>query len=374
MKNLLTFAPTLGVLGALAIPASAQFFPNSGNGARVPLGGTQPQRNTEQVAVSPETDRTSPLGAALEGYPYPVAPKFIELEVQNQRVRMFYMDAAAGVTGGLAPYSPRPMTMPVVVLLHGKNFGGAYFEGPMRALVAAGYRVIVPDQIGFGKSSKPDINYSFDLLAQNTVQLLDTLGVRQTAVVGHSMGGMLATRFATLYPERVTKLILENPIGLEDYSQSIPAQSLDTVYKAELADTDPAKINNFYRNYFVTWKPEYQRLADVKARQALGGEWPRVAKASALTYQMIYEQPVVNLFPKVQVPTLLIIGQEDRTVVGKNYASPEIAKTLGNYPELGKRTAAAIPGAKLAPLAAIGHIPHIEAAEKFNSLLLEFLR
>ena len=212
------------------------------------------------------------------------------------------------------------------------------------------------------------------MLAQNTAKLLDTLGVQRAAFVGHSMGGMLATRFALLYPERVTKLVLENPIGLEDYSKSIPAQSLDTLYKAELADTDPAKINAFYRNYFVTWKPEYQRLADVKARQALGGEWPRVAKASALTFQMIYEQPVVPQFPNVQVPTLLIIGQEDRTVVGKAYASPDVAKTLGNYPELGKSAAAAIPGAKLAALARIGHIPHLEAADRFNSLLLEFLR
>lgn len=362
-------------MSAFASSANAQFFPNqTGNATRVPLGGTQPQPASERGEAPTLPDNTSPLGAALEGYPYPVAPKFIELEVQGQRVRMFYMDAAAGVTGGLAPYSPRPMAMPAVVLLHGKNFGGYYFEGPMRALVAAGYRVIVPDQVGFGKSSKPDINYSFDLLAQNTAKLLDTLGVRQAAFVGHSMGGMLATRFAVLYPERVTKLVLENPIGLEDYSKSIPAQTLDTVYNAELADTDPAKITAFYRNYFVNWKPEYQRLADVKARQALGGEWPRVAKASALTYQMIYEQPVVGQFPNVQVPTLLIIGQEDRTVVGKAYASPEVARTLGNYPELGKRAAAAIPGAKLAALAGIGHIPHLEAADKFNSLLLEFLR
>ncbi len=363
----------ISLLCALAIsPASAQFFPSrTGDQARVPLGGT----NFNPSKTAPlSNDAATPLGAALEGYPYPVAPRFIELEIQNQRVRMFYMDATSGIVGGLAPYSPRAISQPVVLLLHGKNFGGDYFEGPMRALVAAGYRVVVPDQIGFGKSSKPDIQYSFDLLAGNTAKLLDALKIDRVSVLGHSMGGMLATKFALKYPERVNKLVLENPIGLEDYSKLIPPQTLETLYQNELADTDPAKIRAFFGNYFVSWKPEYEKLAQVKPRQALGGEWPRVAKASARTYQMILEQPVVGDFPRLQVPTLLIIGQADRTVVGKNYLAPEAAKTLGNYPLLGKMAARAIPGAKLAEFEGVGHIPHLEAPEKFNSTLLEFLK
>jgi pimeloyl-ACP methyl ester carboxylesterase len=77
------------------------------------------------------------------------------------------------------------------------------------ALTGAGYRVIAPDQIGWGKSSKPGINYSFQLLAANTAALLDHLGVGNVAVLGHSTGGMTATRFTLLYPDRVTHLALE---------------------------------------------------------------------------------------------------------------------------------------------------------------------
>ena len=83
-----------------------------------------------------------------------------------------------------------------VLLMHGKNFGGYYWRDVAQALAAAGYRVIVPDQIGWGKSSKPDIRYSFQLLAANTAHLLDMLGIEKAAVVGHSTGGMLAVRFA----------------------------------------------------------------------------------------------------------------------------------------------------------------------------------
>lgn len=316
---------------------------------------------------------TEPLGSALETVQYPVVTRFLELEIEGQKVRMAYMDATRGLVGGLSPYSPRPIAQPVAVLLHGKNFGGYYWGGPMRALTAAGYRVIVPDQIGFSKSSKPDINYSFDLLADNTKKLLDALKIEKAAIICHSMGGMLGVKFALKYPERVSKLVLENPIGLEDYGAATGPQAIEKLYANEL-DADLEQIRAYYKTYFVAWKPEYEKLVGVKYRPSLSGEWPRAAKASALTYQMILEQPVRGDFSKLQVPTLLIIGQADRTVVGKNLMSPEKAAQFGDYPALGKAAARDIPGAKLVELPNVGHIPHLEAPEKFEAALLEFLK
>jgi hypothetical protein len=125
----------------------------------------------------PDADMT-PLGIALEEYAYPFPVKYLALEVEGEAVRMAYMDVApAGRANGRA-----------VVLLHGKNFYGSYWENTIKAFSHAGYRVVVPDQIGFGKSSKPDINYSFDLLASNTARLLDELRIERAAIVGHSMG------------------------------------------------------------------------------------------------------------------------------------------------------------------------------------------
>src|ERR1700722_9907399 len=148
-----------------------------------------------------------PLGIALEEYPYPWPVHFLPLVIDGQDLRMAYMDVRpSGSANGRA-----------VVLMHGKNFGGYYWRDVAEALAAVGYRVIVPDQVGWGKSPKPDIRYSFQLLATNTAHLLDTLGIKKVAVVGHSTGGMLAVRFALMYPERVTQLVLEDPIGLEDY-------------------------------------------------------------------------------------------------------------------------------------------------------------
>src|SRR5271170_8009711 len=132
----------------------------------------------------------SALGICLEEYAYPYPVRFLQLTNDLQPVAMAYMDippsaAANGKT---------------VVLIHGKAFGCYYFQNVIEALTGAGYRVVAPDQIGWGKSPKPDIHYSFQLLAANTAALLDHLGVGRVAVLGHSTGGMTATRVAPPRP------------------------------------------------------------------------------------------------------------------------------------------------------------------------------
>src|SRR5579871_654668 len=143
-------------------------------------------------------------------YPYPV--QYLPLTVYGQDVRLAYMDVPpAGTPNGRT-----------VVLLHGMNFGGFYFGGPINLLRNAGFRVIVPDQIGFGRSSKPIIPYNFNDMAWNTRKLLETLGVTRAAIVGHSMGGMLAARFTALYPEIAERTVLYDPIGLTDVRYNSP--------------------------------------------------------------------------------------------------------------------------------------------------------
>jgi pimeloyl-ACP methyl ester carboxylesterase len=259
------------------------------------------------------------------------------------------------------------------VLLHGKNFSGNYWKDTIRVLTQSGFRVVVPDQLGFGKSSKPNIHYSFHLLAATTRKLLDTLGIRQVAVVGHSMGGMLATRFTLMYPEAVTHLVLENPIGLEDYRAIVPYLSLEDAYRGELNATEES-IRAYHRNYYTAWKPEYDEYVMIAARWRLSGEYPRLAMSSALTYQMIYEQPVCHEFANIRAKTLLVIGQADRTVVGKARVNKELLPQVGQYPLLGRKTAGLIPGAMLVEVPNVGHIPHLEAKERFHRELLEFLK
>ncbi|QMU28816.1 alpha/beta fold hydrolase [Adhaeribacter radiodurans] len=305
------------------------------------------------------------LDAELTGYTYPCPVHFLNLKIENQACRMAYMDAVPEKFNA---------SRPAIVLLHGKNFLGAYWRQTIKFLNKQGYRVIVPDQIGFGKSSKPSLHYSFHQLATNTRQLLDTLGVTKAIVIGHSMGGMLATRFALMYPEVVTKLILENPIGLEDYRPIVPFTTLDAAYQKEVK-TSEESIRNYFKTYFPEWKPEYDEWVKIPAAQTHSKDYPEVAFASAQTYDMIYQQPIIYELEQLQMPTLLIIGQTDRTVVGKaNIKDKTVLAKAGNYPTLGRKAVNQIRTSKLVGLPGIGHIPHLQDPDAFHKAVTNFLR
>ena len=177
--------------------------------------------------------------------------QFFPLKVENQ-------DFSAWPTVTSRP--PAPPTEKTVLLLHGKNFSGFYWESTIEYLAQQGYRVIATDQLGFGASSRPDIHYSFHQMARNTKALLDHLGIKQVNLIGHSMGGMLAVRFALMFPETVDKLVLENPIGLEDYRKLIPYISPQEQYAAELSQTYEKMLAYQKAYYPGAWKPEYGSL------------------------------------------------------------------------------------------------------------------
>lgn len=299
------------------------------------------------------------LSITLENVNYAYPVKFISLKVEGQDIRMAYMD--------IRPANPNGKT---VMLFHGKNFAGYYWANVIRKLSTEGYRVVVPDQIGFGKSSKPFIHYSFHLLARFNKQLLDSLDIQKTAILGHSMGGMLATRFALLYPERTSKLLLENPIGLEDYRMIIPYSSTEEQYLTELKTT-AASVKKYYQSsYFPEWKSEYDYLVDIAAGVTKSADFPRYAKVSALTFTMIFEQPVVHELSALKVPTVLFIGTSDKTIVGKGALSAEDQKKYGQYSSLGKETAKKIRSSKLVEFEGVGHIPHLQIPEVFLKALL----
>jgi len=297
--------------------------------------------------------------AQTVAYPYPL--HFISLSIENKTVRMAYMDVTAQKPNGNT-----------VLLFHGKNFNGYYWKDVIAFLSNAGYRVVVPDQVGWGQSDKPGIHYSFHLLAANTKALLDSLHISKVHVIAHSMGGMLATRFVLMYPNFVGKLVYENPIGLEDYRTFVPWHSVDEQFKQELK-ADYASLKKYQQSYFPEWKSEYDQYVAAQFAALKSPDFKTATWASALSYEMIYEQPVVYEFSKVKQQTLIIIGQSDRTIVGKNLLDKNIAAAHGQYPALGKKLHAQIKNSILIPMKGVGHIPHIQQPDLFRQQVLKFL-
>lgn len=314
------------------------------------------------ASAKAETPALRPLGIGLEDVDYPYPVHFFDLTIEGQMLRMAYMDVApSGPTNGKT-----------VVFLHGKSFSGDYWARTIAKLSADGYRVVVPDQLGFGKSAKPDIRYNFDLLARNTKILLDSLGVTRAAIVGHSFGGMLAVYFARDYPETTGVLALENPIGIEDYRSAIPPQPIETLFKTEMAQTTET-YRAFMTAFFVGWPPTAQHYVDIFSGVLLSPEYPRWARASALTYEMMFEEPNRHEYPLLKMPVLLIIGQSDRSVFFRRYASPEAIKPLGNWPELGRQALQDLSDGKLVEIVGAGHVSHVEKFDEFEAALDAFL-
>jgi pimeloyl-ACP methyl ester carboxylesterase len=293
---------------------------------------------------------------------YPAPVQYLNFTIEDQAAKMAYMDVPAQNPNGAT-----------VLLLHGKNFNGFYWKDVIQFLSSNGYRVIVPDQVGWGRSDKPNIHYSFHLLAYNTKRLLDTLGIDKVHVIGHSMGGMLATRFALMFPQTVQKLIYENPIGLEDYKTFVPYQPIEKLFENERKGSY-GSYKAYQQSYYPVWKPEYEQYVMAQLETITRPDSAQAAWANALTFQMIYEQPVVYEFINIKQPTLIIIGQEDRTIVGKSLLSKEVAATHGNYPAMGKMLRSIIKDSKLVELKGVGHIPHIQTPGRFQKEVLEFLK
>ncbi|HTN36699.1 MAG TPA: alpha/beta hydrolase [Arachidicoccus sp.] len=301
----------------------------------------------------------------MENISYPFTPHFIHLKLQRQLFSLEYMD--------VHPNRPNGKT---IMLLHGKNFDGSYWKQTADVLTKKGYRVVIPDQLGFGKSDKPqNFQFSFQNLASNTKAILDKLGVKKVIVLGHSMGGMIATRFSLMYPQIVEKLILEDPIGLENYNLLVPRVSVDTWYKSELAQTYATRKAYQLKFYYGgKWDSAYDETLNNNATWTMNKkDYPKIAWTSALCYDMIMTQPVCTDFDKLNLPTLLIIGQEDRTAVGKSYALKEVGDKMGDYPKLGKLTHNKIKGSELVELPGIGHLPHVQNFKAFIEPLLAFL-
>ena len=285
-------------------------------------------------------------------YPYPVA--YLPLTLYGQDVRMAYMDIPpAGQPNGRT-----------VVLFHGMNFGGFYFSAPIEVLRKEGFRVVVPDQIGFGRSSKPIIPYNFHDMALNTHRLLQSLGIPKASIVGHSMGGMLSARFAASFPEITERAVIYDPIGLTDPRYERRWRSADEAYKATMAQTNDQRWQGFYANirrYFPSpgaWKPEYERYVRILYAPTLSGDWPRLAMVRSIYQQMLYLDPVVYDWQKIKVKTLVIGGEKDGQ----------------DFPKLARHIADSIPGAELVIIPNAGHVPHLEVPDQFYPALVKFVR
>ena len=279
-------------------------------------------------------------------YPYPVA--FMNIGVYDQDVRLAYMDVApVGPANGRA-----------VVFHHGGSYYGWYWKAQIEALTNEGYRVIVKDRLGWGKSSKPILPYSMSLHASNTARLMEHLGLAEAAIVGHSIGGQMATRFAFLYPDRTTHLVTINQVGLTDNRAGLGFDAFDGEIEVDpdLQTSYEADVRTELRRY-VEWKPELLEHLRIRHGQRLSGDWPRLAYVRRLSGNLRSVDTVVNDWSHIRTKTLILGGEVDGP----------------NFPENARRAVEVFPNAEVFLIPNVGHNPHEEVPDIVNAELIRFL-
>jgi pimeloyl-ACP methyl ester carboxylesterase len=311
-----------------------------------------------QTSAPPTPTDVVPASITCEDVPYPYPVSYMPLTLYGQDIRMAYMDVVpTGTSNGRT-----------VMLFHGMNFAGFYWGGPIDALRKAGFRVVVPDQIGFGRSSKPIIPYNFHDMARNSRLLLQSLKIDKAAIVGHSMGGMLAARFATQYPDVAERVVIYNPIGVNDPRFDRPWGSIDENYKRVLNTTYQnihAGIFRYFSHNPSAWKPEFEKYVRIRYAWTLSADWPRYAMVQSLLQQITYLDPVVNDWSHIKAPTLAFGGAEDSLAGPASVFQARMKFIADSVPD-GKGRLLLIPG--------LGHVPHFEAPEKTYPPLIAFLK
>ncbi len=240
-------------------------------------------------------------------------------------------------------------TGPTVMLLHGLGGSSQNWMFTIAAL-AEKYHVVVPDQVGFGKSDKPFINYRIRTYVDFLDQFCKQLKIERAVLVGNSMGGWIAAAFTIAYPERVDRLVLVDSTGYA------PAAGFD--YKSLYA------LNPSHREGMkaLAEKVFFNKAfsSDTAIDQVLA---QRMSAGDGYTINSLIESVgrgedfLDGQFEKIKAPTLIIWGREDGLV------------PLAD----GERLKKDIPNSRLSVIGQCGHFPQVEKAAEFNAALLTFL-
>ncbi len=287
-----------------------------------------------------------PVSINLEDVPYPHPVHFLNRTLYGQDVRIAYMDIppASNANGQ------------TVVMLHGGSYYGWYWQDSIEALTDVGFRVITVDRLGWGRSSKPIIPYSAALHASNTRAILEHLEIDKVAIVGHSMGGRMASNFAYIYPDVATHLVMVNPIGLGNPTQGRPWR------EASSGNTEPDLQQVYERNLgtevrrVVEWKPEFLEHVRIRYGHALSAEYPRLNLVRSLNNGILSE-PIASFWPKIQTRAMLIGGAQDGP----------------NFREVSRAAVDLLPNGEHYMIEQAGHNPHLETPDILNRELIRFL-
>lgn len=244
---------------------------------------------------------------------------------------------------------------PAVVFVHGSGPGASgwsNFRAQLPYFAARGYRAIAPDALGYGYSSKPeDANYHLGFYVDGLRRFLDALGIERCTLVGNSMGGAMCIRFALDAPERVDKLVLMAPGGMEEREVYMEMRGIRRMLKAMFGG-EPLSFESMKKVFELqVYRPEDVEDDVIRERLAMAELQPRRVFETSRVPNL--ENEVANL----ACPIFVLWGQDDQFCPVSGAAK---------FAERCKRT-------RVLTITECGHWVMVEHPELFNRMCCDFL-
>lgn len=242
---------------------------------------------------------------------------------------------------------------PAVVLVHGHPFNRTMWQPQATALLAAGYRVILPDLRGYGDSGVVPGRTLFAEFADDLAGLMDHLGIARAVVGGVSMGGQIAMEFHRLYPARVAALVLADtsPVAETEDGKAFRNRLADRLLAEGMGGYASEVLDRMLAPYNVTALPEVAAQVDGMMRTT-------APEGAAAALRGRAERPDYRAsLAGAGVPVLVLVGADDV------YTPVAEARALHGL----------IPDAELVVIEGAGHLPGLERPEPFNDAVVAFL-
>lgn len=253
-----------------------------------------------------------------------------------------------------------------IIFIHGL---GSYLPAWNKniAELSQHYRTIALDLPGYGKSSKDNALVGMKAYADAVLALMDELKIKQAVLTGHSMGGQVAITAALQAPDRVQKLILAAPAGLETFTDQQKQLFKATVTPERIAKSTPEQIAANIKVNFHQMPADAQFMVEERVAMMQAAQFPDYTKAVAQGVASMVDEPVYDRLPNLKVPTLLLFGEND-ALIPNRYLNPDL--TTEAVANIGREQ---IPGSQVKMLPQAGHMLQFEQPNAFNQAIREFL-
>ncbi|MDX5480522.1 MAG: alpha/beta hydrolase, partial [Hymenobacteraceae bacterium] len=245
-----------------------------------------------------------------------------------------------------------------IIFIHGL---GSYLPAWDKniAELSQNYRTIALDLPGYGKSSKENAQVGMNSYAQTVLELMDRLKLKQAVLAGHSMGGQIAMTAALLAPERVKKLILAAPAGLETFTEQQKQLFKVTVTPESVQQTTPEQVAASYQVNFYKMPSDAQHMVEERLKMAESAQFGDYSRAVARSVAAMVDEPVHDQLPQLQMPTLIVFGEQDALIPNK-YFNPTL--TTKYVAEIGQER---IPNSQVVMVPEAGHMLQYEQPAAF---------